>query len=192
MYFMNYRDYWSVEKMGNDPEDPIVPNQGTTGNSASPSENVELKEKQVQEFLNNIQTAGLSIEDIYNVIKKATEEQTKILREQLNEIENQIKQLQEKKQAIIQELSKYGMPRTSGRTSGIRQPKMGMSETSSMVFALDGQILPASQIAYKLGLFKNSSTNWKRVFFSVLSGNSGGLTPEEQNEIRNRVSIVNQ
>jgi len=179
--------------MGNEPKNPIVPNQGASENNVSPSGNDELKEKQMQEFLNNIQNAGLSIEDIYNVVKKATEEKTKILREQLNEIENQIKQLQEKKQAIIQELSKYGTPiRTSGRTSRIRQPRMGISETSMMTFALDGEILSASEIARRLGLTKFSSTNWKRVFLSVLNGNNGGFSEDIANEIRSRISIVNQ
>jgi hypothetical protein len=167
--------------MDRDETQPNSENQGAT-NRASPNVNLEefLKVKELIE-----QTAGMSIEEFFAVQKQIEEQKRQQLRQELAKIEQQISELMTKKQEILRQLGMNKIPRT--RT---RSVSTGVSETIGLRFALDGQEMSASEIARQLGLSKASSTNWKRVFLSVLNGNSGGLTAEEQEEVRNRVSII--
>jgi len=165
-------------------------NQGTAGNSVSPNVNDELKEKQMQEFLKGLEEKGIAVEEFFSAVRKLNEQKINDLKQKLQEITNEIQKLQMEKQSILSEIQKLS-GNSQIQTHRTRTTGMGISsDTANLKFALDGIEMPASQIATKLGLFKNSSTNWKRVFYSILNGNNGGFSDEIASEIRSRVTIV--
>jgi predicted ribosome quality control (RQC) complex YloA/Tae2 family protein len=178
------------EKMGNDPENPIVPNQGASGNGVSPSGNDELKEKQMQEFLKNLEEKGIAIEEFWNTIRKMNEQKINDLKQKLQEITDEIQKLNMEKQKIMSEIQKLSGGSVAYRTKSTRTGVAVSGDTKNLRFALDGIEMPASQIAMQLGLSKASAVNWKRVFLSILNGNNGGFSSEVANEIRSRVSII--
>jgi len=160
-----------------------VTKQETSG-SASPLEKNEI----LQKVMSDLARQNISIEEIYQATIKAKEEKIKNLRNHLEDINNQIKQLMQKKQEILQEITEISGSKIRSARTGVS--RTGMSETINIRYALDGIEMSASAIARELNLTKASAVNWKRVFLSVLNGNSGGLTAEEQEEIRSRVSII--
>jgi len=158
-------------------------NQEATPKSLPPSGNVDFTA--LKEQIDNLlkQQFGMTIEE-YNEAKRKQEEARKEqLKQELQKINEEIQKLMQRKAEIQKQLGMSKIART-------RSVSTGVSETIGLRFALDGQEMSASEIARQLGLSKATSTNWKRVFLSVLNGNSAGLTPEEQEEVRNRVSII--
>ena len=156
-------------------------NQETSG-SASPSVNMEEYLKMKEQFE---KTTGMTIEQFFEMQRKAEEQKRQQLQLQLKEIETEIATLQVKRSEIIKQL---GIP--------IKKSRGGKSNTADMEFAYEGVQMPANTIAKILKLSKINkngepeSVNWKRIFESVLRGNSGGLTEEEQEKIRNKVTII--
>jgi len=154
-------------------------NQETSG-SASPSVNMEEYLKMKEQFE---KTTGMTIEQFFEMQRKAEEQKRQQLQLQLKEIETEIATLQVKRSEIIKQLGINKTPRTRTGTTG-------NSDTTNLKFALDGIEFSASEIARQLGLYKASPVNWKRVFLSVLSGNNGGFSTDVAEKIRERVSII--
>jgi len=131
------------------------------------------------------QEYGMTIEEFEQAKRKQEEQKRQQLQLKLKEIETEIATLQVKRSEIIKQL---GIP--------IKKSRGGKSNTADMEFAYEGVQMPANTIAKILKLSKINkngepeSVNWKRIFESVLRGNSGGLTEEEQEKIRNKVTII--
>jgi hypothetical protein len=183
--YIYFRYIWGLlgdEKMGDKTQKEVI-NQEATQKSLPPSGNVDFTA--LKEQIDNIlkQQFGMTIEEFNEAQRKQEEARREQLKQELQKINEEIQKLMQRKAEIQKQLGINKMPRTRTGTTGI-------SDTIGLRFTLDGIEMPASAIARELGLSKNSAVNWKKVFISVLSGNSAGLTSEEQNEVRNRVSII--
>jgi len=168
--------------MGDKTQKEVI-NQEATQNSLPPSGNVDFTA--LKEQIDNIlkQQFGMTIEEFSEAQRKQEEARREQLKHELQKINEEIQKLMQRKAEIQKQLGINKMPRTRTGTTRI-------SDTIGLRFALDGVEMSASAIARELGLSKSSAVNWKRVFISVLNGNSAGLTLEEQEEVRNRVSII--
>lgn len=176
--------------MGDKTQKEVI-NQGAS-ESASPSVNIEnmeefLKQKN-EEFK---QITGMSIEEFFEMQRKAEEQKREQLQLQLKQIETEIATLQVKRQEILKQLG----------TGITRIRKSNNKEIGNFAFKYignehpeyTGKILSANAIANLLGLnaYYSNAVNWKEKFKSVLiEGNSGGRNPEVAEKIRENVEVV--